>query len=160
MQVYYVANQPKAGNKEMISVKKVVALIVMLALFVGFVGIYSAGAVAKKVGKAVNKGPKVVSTNPPTGTQNVSPLLTEISVTFNKQMMDNSWSWCYIDKNAFPQMTGKPYYTENNTKNILPVKLEPNKEYVICINTQKFKGFKDKAGNPADPYKFTFKTKL
>jgi len=41
----------------------------------------------------------------------------------------------------------------------LPVKLEPNKEYVIWINTSNLKNFKDKSGNPALPFKFTFKTK-
>ncbi len=103
--------------------------------------------------------PKVIGTTPQNGTQNVDPALTEISVTFNESMMDKSWSWCYGEKDKFPQMAGQPYYTENNTKNVLPVRLEPNEEYVIWINTANFKNFKDKTGNPVEPYKFTFKTR-
>jgi len=103
--------------------------------------------------------PKVKETSPKNGAQNVDPALTKIWVKFDKQMMDKSWSWCYDDKNKFPQMNGKPSYSENNTKCTLPVKLEPHKEYVIWINTKNNKNFKDINGNVVEPYKFSFKTK-
>lgn len=106
-----------------------------------------------------NVPPKVVGTYPQNGVSNVDASIEEISVTFNERMMDRSWSWCYEKKHTFPQMTGQPYYTENNTKNVLPVRLEPNKEYAIWINTVNFKYFRDEAGNPAVPYRFTFKTR-
>ena len=106
-----------------------------------------------------NEAPRIVSTFPQNESRNVESSINEISVTFNEEMMDQNWSWAYDDKNKFPQMAGQPYYTDSNIKNILPVKLEPNKEYVIWINSSKFKNFKDKSGNPAVPFKFTFKTK-
>jgi hypothetical protein len=105
------------------------------------------------------KPPRVVSTSPTNGSQGVDPSTKEISVTFDEEMIDGNWSWAYTEKNEFPQMTGQAYYTENNTKNVLPVKLEPNKEYVIWINSAKHKNFKDKNGNSAIPFKFTFRTK-
>lgn len=103
--------------------------------------------------------PKVVGTYPQDGAKDVDPSIKEISVTFNEPMMDKSWSWCYEDKGKFPQVEGQPYYIENNTKNVLPVKLEPKKEYVVWINTANFKSFRDKAGNPTEPYRFAFKTR-
>jgi hypothetical protein len=103
--------------------------------------------------------PKVIGTNPQNGAQDVAPSTKEISVTFNERMMDKSWSWCYEERDTFPQVTGQPYYTENNTKNVLPVKLQINTEYVIWINTVNFKNFRDEAGNPAEPYRFTFRTR-
>jgi hypothetical protein len=103
--------------------------------------------------------PKVTATNPQNGAQSIDPSLTEIWVTFDEPMMDKSWAWCYEEKNSFPQTTGDPSYNEDLTKCVLPVKLEPNKEYVIWINMTNMKDFKDKAGNPAEPYKFTFRTK-
>lgn len=106
-----------------------------------------------------SKPPRVVTTSPLNGSRDVDPDRTTISVTFNKEMRDQSWSWVYENKNTFPVITGQPYYIDNNTKNVLPVKLEPNKEYVIWINGQKFKNFKDKSGNPVVPFKFTFKTR-
>jgi hypothetical protein len=103
--------------------------------------------------------PKVILTYPRNGMQNVDPSITEISVTFNERMMDKSWSWCYKERGTFPQVAGQPYYTEDNTVNVLPVHLEPNTEYVIWINTVNFKNFRDEAGNPAEPYRFVFKTR-
>ena len=110
-------------------------------------------------GEKDSKSPRVVSTFPQNESNNVDSSLSEISVTFNEEMMDQSWSWAYEDKNKFPQITGQAYYSRNNTENILPVKLEPNKEYAIWINTSNLKNFKDKSGNSALPFKFTFKTK-
>lgn len=103
--------------------------------------------------------PKVSETYPQNGAQNVDTAQTEIWVKFDETMMDKSWSWCLEDKSKYPQMTGKPFFADNNTKCILPVKLEPDKEYIIWLNTNNFKNFKDKAGNPAEPYKLTFKTR-
>ena len=102
--------------------------------------------------------PEVISTDPPNGAEGVDASITEISITFSEPMMDKSWSWCYEDKNKFPEMTGDPHYTESNTENILPVKLQPNTEYLIWVNLDKFNNFKDKSGNPVKPYKFVFKT--
>ncbi|MDJ0902286.1 MAG: Ig-like domain-containing protein [Xenococcus sp. MO_188.B8] len=110
-------------------------------------------------GESDTQPPRVVSTIPENESVNVDPSLTEISVKFNEEMMDGNWSWAYSDRSEFPQMTGQAYYTENKTRNVLPVKLESNKNYVIWINSPKHKNFKDKNGNSAYPFKFTFKTK-
>ena len=106
-----------------------------------------------------SRAPSVIATFPPNGSTDVDPSINEISVTFDEEMMDGNWSWAYSNKNQFPEMTGQPYYTENFTKNILPVRLESNKEYEIWVNSEKFKYFKDKAGNSAIPFRWTFKTK-
>ena len=106
-----------------------------------------------------SKPPRVVSTFPQNGSLDVDPSIKEISVTFNEEMIDGNWSWVYEDKSTFPQMVGQAYYTDNNTNNILPVKLEPNKEYVIWINSATYQNFKNKNGTPAVPFRFTFKTK-
>ena len=103
--------------------------------------------------------PRAISTSPQNGDPKVDPSLKQISVTFNVPMMDGSWSWADGGEDKFPQTTSQPYYTKNNTKNILPVKLEPNKEYVVWVNTASHKDFKDKNGNPATPYRFSFKTR-
>jgi hypothetical protein len=103
--------------------------------------------------------PRVVTTSPLNGTQDVDPALTKLSVTFNEPMQDGSWSWAYADKNQFPDMTGQPYYLDGNTKNILPVKLEPNKDYVIWLNTSRFQNFKNQRGVPSAPFKLAFRTR-
>ena len=121
---------------------------IVLAIVIGFISC---------TGKD-SKAPSVIATFPPNGSIDVDASIKEISVTFDEEMMDENWSWAYANKDQFPEMSGQPYYTEKFTKNILPVKLESNKEYEIWINSEKYKNFKDKAGNPAIPFMFVFKT--
>lgn len=102
--------------------------------------------------------PQVIETNPPNGATDVDPSITEISVTFNEPMMDNSWSWCHEGGKDFPNTTGKPHYTDSLTKNVLPVSLKPNTKYTIWINLDNFNNFKDESENPVKPYLFTFTT--
>lgn len=106
-----------------------------------------------------NTAPMVIRTNPKDGARDIDPSLTEISVTFNEPMKDKGWSWCYYDKSEYPEVTGQPHYSDDMTVCSLPVKLESGREYVIWLNLGKFTGFRDKAGNSAKPYRFTFKTK-
>ena len=103
--------------------------------------------------------PKIIATNPKNGAADVDPSLSKITVTFNKPMLDKSWSWSYEEKDSFPQTVGQPSYTENATTCVLPVKLEPGKRYVIWINTARIKNFKDKSGNAVEPYKLVFTTR-
>ncbi len=102
---------------------------------------------------------KVIKTIPKNGGTDVDPSLGEIRVSFSKPMLEKSWSWSYEDKNTFPEVTGEPHYTDNGTTCVLPVKLQPNKRYVIWINTARLKNFKDQSGTPAGPYKLTFMTR-
>ncbi len=128
-----------------------------------FLGLVSLGICASAVfgcasGGRDSKVPQVVSTFPLGGSVDVDPGITEISVTFDTEMTDRSWSWAYEDKKLFPEVVGEPRFTDGNTRNVLPVRLEPNKVYQIWINTAKYSNFKDKSGNPAVPFRFMFTT--
>lgn len=105
------------------------------------------------------KAPNVVEIYPVSGSNDVDPLTQEITVTFDEPMKDRTWSWAYTNKNKFPVVVGQPYFKPGYTINVLPVKLESNKEYEIWINSEKFKNFKDRAGNPAIPFRLVFTTK-
>ena len=109
--------------------------------------------------EADTTAPNVVKTFPKNGSTNVDPSLTKISVTFDEPMKDGNWSWAYAHKGSFPEMTAQPYYKPGYVENILPVILIPNKEYEIWINSEKFKNFTDRAGNPSAPFRLIFKTK-
>ncbi len=103
--------------------------------------------------------PVVVKTVPEAGAGDVDPKLTEIKVTFSKDMQDGSWSWSTLSEESFPQMSGKPKYLADKRTNVLPVKLEPGKTYAIWLNSAKFGNFKDAGGQSAVPYLLVFKTK-
>jgi RNA polymerase sigma-70 factor (ECF subfamily) len=103
--------------------------------------------------------PVAVKTVPQAGDVSVDPAITEIRVTFSKPMTDKSWSWSQISDGTFPRATGKPHYLNDGKTCVLPVKLEPGKTYVLWLNSQKFRNFKDKDGRPAIPYLLVFETK-
>gem|GEM_PF-4689824 len=75
--------------------------------------------------------PRVVATFPENGARDVDPSIREIWVKFSEPMLDKHWSWVTKGEGEFPETTGEPYYTENCTKNVLPVRLKPNTSYVI-----------------------------
>jgi hypothetical protein len=101
----------------------------------------------------------VVKTIPEAGTSDVDPKLTEVQVTFSKEMQERSWSWVQASKESFPTLDGKPKYLTDKRTCVLGVKLRPGKTYAIWLNSQKFGNFKDSEGHPALPYLLVFKTK-
>jgi RNA polymerase sigma-70 factor (ECF subfamily) len=102
--------------------------------------------------------PVVVKTVPEAGADGVDPKLTEIKVTFSKDMEDGSWSWTTLSQKSFPKIDGKPKYLADKRTCVLPVKLEPAKTYAIWVNSQKFLNFKDTDGRSAVPYLLVFRT--
>jgi hypothetical protein len=103
--------------------------------------------------------PVVVKTELQAGDTQVDAAAPEIRVTFSKEMADKSWSWSQISDDTFPKVTGKPAYDKDRRTCVLPVKLETGKTYVIWLNSEKFKNFKDTGGEPAVPYLLVFETK-
>lgn len=103
--------------------------------------------------------PVVTKTVPLAGADDVDPALTEISVTYSKEMQDGSWSWSTLTKESFPTLDGKPKYLADKRTCVVSVKLEPGKTYAIWLNSQKFGNFKDASGRSAVPYLLVFKTK-
>jgi hypothetical protein len=102
--------------------------------------------------------PVVVKTVPEAGSANVAPGEVEIKVTFSKAMRDQTWSWSSAWQGSEPAVVEKPRSEADGRTCVLKVKLEPNRTYGYWLNSQKFRNFKDSAGQPAVPYLLTFKT--
>lgn len=109
--------------------------------------------------QADTQAPTVVGTSPVNGRLDVDPGLISISVTFNEPMLDRSWSFVDGGADRFPRITGDPSYDSKFETISLPVALESDKTYEIWINSGRYLNFKDKVGNPATPYRLTFKTR-
>jgi RNA polymerase sigma-70 factor (ECF subfamily) len=105
--------------------------------------------------------PVVVKTVPAAGAADVDPALSEIKVTFSKDMMDRSWSWTQVSDDTFPKAAGdNPVHYEKDKRTcVMKVKLEPGKTYVIWLNSDRFVNFKDADARPAVPYLLVFQTK-
>ncbi len=103
--------------------------------------------------------PFVVRTEPAAGSTDVDPALGEIRVTFSKDMQDGNWSWVTINKDAFPEIVGKPRFEADKRTNVASVKLAPGKTYALYLNSGRFNSFRDVAGQPSVPYFLVFKTR-
>ncbi len=104
--------------------------------------------------------PVVIKTLPQSGDTSVDPSVTEIRVTFSKEMMtNNQWSWVKISDDTFPEIAGNIHYLNDKKTCVLPVKLKPGKTYVIWINSGKYNYFKDTNTYSAIPYLIVFETK-
>src|SRR5262249_15601827 len=105
--------------------------------------------------------PVVVKTVPTAGATDVDPSLTEIKVTFSKDMQDQSWSWSGLSDDTFPKADGEKAisYEKDKRTCVMKVKLEPGKTYALWLNSEKFHNFKDPDGRSAVPYLLVFQTK-
>ena len=102
--------------------------------------------------------PKVVTTSPDALAEDVEPTLDKITVTFDREMMDGSWSWTG-GGDTFPQKTGKIYYDQDKKTCTMPVKLQPGKVYWVGINSPSHNNFKTPENIPAKRYVIVFATK-
>jgi hypothetical protein len=135
--------------------KKILLTGAFLALFLG------ANALAQQGQRASvqSMAPSVVRTVPQCGHTAVDPDLKEIKVTFSKDMNTNRmWAVVQTSKETFPETPGQIHYADNRTC-VVPVKLEPNKTYVLWFNRGQFNSFRDKQNNPAVPYQLVFETR-
>lgn len=103
--------------------------------------------------------PVVVRTVPESGDLAVDPSLTQITVTFSKEMREGSWSWVTLTKDTFPEIIRKIHYLPGNRTCEAPVKLERDRTYAVYLNHPRFANFKDTAGNSALPYLLVFRTR-
>jgi len=103
--------------------------------------------------------PRVVETHPAHGATDVDPATSEIRVTFDKVMTDDSWSWVRSSAEAFPESTGDVHYLEDMKTCVMPVELEPKTKYVVWFNTANNQNFKDREGRPAVPHLLSFTTR-
>ena len=79
-----------------------------------------------------------MKTVPESGASGVDPALTELRVTFSKEMEDGSWSWVKLGDGSFPETTDQPRYLDDKRTCVLPVRLEPGKAYAMWINVDSF----------------------
>jgi len=104
--------------------------------------------------------PVIISSTPQAGATDVdASAVTEIKVTFSKDMELRNFSWVRFGKDTFPTTTGKPRFEDDKRTCVLPVKLEPGHPYVLWLNKAPYDSFMDTDGHKAVPYMLVFETK-
>ncbi len=100
--------------------------------------------------------PTVIKTIPEHEDMNVDPGLKQIVIEFDQDMNTGGYSICGGGP-KYPETVGQPKWT-NSRIIVMPVKLKPNHEYELSINSVSFKNFRNTQGEPAVVYPIRFKT--
>ena len=102
------------------------------------------------------EAPHVVLLVPADGAQGVAPTLDRLTVTFDRPM-GGGFSWTG-GGDHYPETTGKPEWSADKKTCTLPVKLKPDWEYVIGLNSTSHNNFQSEQGIPLVPIPWQFKT--
>jgi beta-lactamase regulating signal transducer with metallopeptidase domain len=107
------------------------------------------------VPKDENAPPVIVSTSPTLGDTEVDPALTEISVTFDRDMAGGmSWTG---GGDYYPKFSSKPFWKDKRTC-VMPISLESGRLYRVGINSKSFQNFQSEKGVPVAPNVIAFTT--
>ena len=108
------------------------------------------GAAQSQTGAA-----RVVATSPAVGAQ--APASTSVlSVTFDRPMQP-SWSFAGRPQDA-PTYVSQPSLSADGRTISVAVQLQPGRSYVVWLNSESYKNFRDAQGHPAEPFRLTFST--
>lgn len=131
------------------------SMVLVLTTF--FLGIEAVGS---EEGSFQDLPPVVVQTIPKSGATSVDPSLSEIRVTFSKEMRPRTWAIIEAPPAAYPDHVGDVEYLSGKKTWVIEVKLSPGKTYGIWLNEwDGISEFKDLAGRLAVPYLLVFETK-
>jgi hypothetical protein len=102
--------------------------------------------------------PQIIATSPQVGDTEVDPALTEITITFDREM-GGGFSWTGGGPDYPPGIEGqKPRWRDSRTC-VLPVKLEAARYYRVGINSKSYRNFRAKNGVSAEPSAIYFTTR-
>ncbi len=107
------------------------------------------------VSTAVSAPPRVVKAEPDNGDVGVDPGLKEIRVTFDQAMSRGGMS--VVGGGESYPVQGKPRWLTSRTIS-LSVRLEPDHDYWLSINNDRFRNFTNRKGESAVPYPIAFRT--
>jgi len=131
---------------------------VALVMLSGRVGAAEHRKVEVRIDALLAKFPKVVSIEPANGAAGVNPGLTKIVITFDRPMVDRSWSVLGSGP-TYPVAGGVPSYDAARRVLTLPARLEVKRAYRFGLNGGRFTGFVSEEGYPLEPVLVMFTTK-
>lgn len=107
---------------------------------------------------ALAKTPEIVRLVPENGATDVNANISSISVTFNMPM-GGGMSWTGGGA-QFPNIPSgaQPKWSRDKLTCRLPVKLKPNHQYRLGLNSPSHKNFQSEGGVPLQPVVYQFKT--
>lgn len=101
--------------------------------------------------------PQIIASSPKIGETEVNPSITEITVTFDRDM-DKGFSWTGSGPDHPPVSAGQKPHWRDKRICVLPVNLRAAHFYRVGINSTSFHGFSSEEGLPARPSAIYFTT--
>ena len=145
----------KVGIVVLVCVVLVLALPFLIAPFRGGETAAPAPSPAPAPSQVL-ESPRVVSMSPENNARAVSPRTTALVVTFDVPM-GAGFSWTGGGE-TFPEGTGKPYWSSDSKTCTLPVRLKPNWNYRLGLNSPSHRNFRSASGKELTPMVWTFTT--
>ncbi len=102
--------------------------------------------------------PKVIALDPPNGAADVDPMRATISVTFDRAMDREGWSWVIEGPESAPEL-GEAAFDTLARVNTVQAHLQPGRTYVVWINSPQYSYFRSTEGVPVQPLRWTFTTR-
>lgn len=99
--------------------------------------------------------PTVVTTTPAAGAK-ISPGPFLLSATFDRPMMDGSYSFVQVSKNTYPDCKGQPARSRDGRTFTLRCTARAGRKYEVWFNRAPYMNFKSIRGAPAKPIRLTF----
>ena len=122
---------------------------------------FRTGAAKARVGPAEAKvaagPPRVAKAIPDDGATDVDPKMRELRVTFDQDMRPGGYSIVGGGPTFPAGPEARTRWLDARTI-MMPLKMEPNRDYQLSINTERFQNFRNTEGQPAEPYPIRFRT--
>lgn len=131
--------------------------IAMILLFAAAIGAWALSGHQGTTSKA-DAPPRVVSTSPAAGSI-IPPGPFELSVTFDRPMMDGSYSFVQKSADTYPRCATKPVLSRDARTFTLHCTAEAGKLYEIWFNNPPYMNFRGSNGVPAQPFQLLFRTR-
>ena len=107
---------------------------------------------------ALAEPPRVVKVSPDNGQSDVDPATREIRIVFD-QPMDRRGGYSLVGGGpTYPKVIGKPRWADDRTF-VVTVKLDPEHDYWLSINSDRFANFRSVKGEASAAYPISFKTR-
>src|SRR5262249_25002988 len=113
------------------------------------------GAAGKS--EAAAAPPQVASASPDDGAMDVDPATRELRVTFGQDIDQGGFSIVGGGPTFPGEPDARPRWVDARTV-VMPLKLEPNRDYQLSINSERFQNLRNATGQPAEPYPIRFRT--
>lgn len=104
----------------------------------------------------ISEPPQVVELSPENRAAEVKPGVTELRVTFDRDMSTQGYSLCGGGP-TFPEVIGRPKWIDRRTL-VTKVRLKPNHDYRLSLNCQSAQKLRSAEGVPLVPVSWEFST--